>query len=239
MIKSSKEWDMSASDLFRSALALSSLSLFAACVAEEPSSGPSTAPAAGTHTAGVAGAGDASHSLAVTGGRIRLTVKQPHAVAGSSEISPVSLAIDLETVAAWRGNTALDVTAVGGQLPAPDGVTTVRVDFTETVEDSLDGVEQSWRFERAPGQAGDLVIAVGTAGLDYVGSDGSGLHLRRAGELDVSYSHGTWIDAGGHAWEVPARYDGGRILLTVPASVVAGSTFPAVLDPKIVVTPIL
>jgi hypothetical protein len=54
----------------------------------------------------------------------------------------------------------------------------------------------------------------------------------------VSYSHGTWIDAGGHATAVPARFDGGRILLTVPADVVSRSTYPAVLDPEIVVTPI-
>ena len=35
-----------------------------------------------------------------------------------------------------------------------------------------------------------------------------------------------------------ANSQGNRILLTVPASLVARSTYPAVLDPKIVVTPV-
>jgi hypothetical protein len=33
-------------------------------------------------------------------------------------------------------------------------------------------------------------------------------------------------------------YDKNRIMLTVPADIVANSSFPAVLDPKIVVTPL-
>ena len=217
-------------------LVIPALGLFTACAGEDPGRVPASAPTAGTRTRGALRAGAPSRDVTVSDGRIRVTIGQPNStVAG---IAPVSLVVDLETVVAWRGDTGLDVTVVDSELPAPNVITTVRANFIETIENNADGIEQSWRFEEAPGEAGDLAIAVGAAGLDYLGSDAGGLHLRRAGELDVSYSHGTWIDSS-HTSAVPAHFDGGRILLTVPASVVAGSTFPAVLDPKIVVTPII
>lgn len=230
---------MNVSCIFQSALVMSSLTLFGACLGEDASRGPATNTGADTHTVVTMGAGAQLHDVTVADGRIRLTISPsqadgPH---GSATVSD-SLVIDLETVAAWRGDTSLDVAVVGSDLSSPDVVTTLRTDFVETVQNSPGGVEQSWRFERAPGKAGDLVLAVGATDLDYLGSDDRGLYLRRAGELEVSYSHGTWIDAGGHAWAIPARFDGGRIVLTVPAAAVASSTFPAVLDPKIVVTPI-
>jgi hypothetical protein len=230
---------MSANYLFRSASMISLLSLFIACVDEEPGHERGMAPVADPGTPGAVTTGDPWHDLAVTDGRIRLTVKEHPTTIGDSSVVPAdSLVIDLETVAARRGDTALDVTFVGSELTGPGFITTVRAAFAETVENEADGIEQSWRFEHAPGNAGDLVIEVGATALDYLGSDERGLHLRRGNELDVSYSHGTWLDAGGHAWVVPARYDSGRILLTVPAAVVAGSAFPAVLDPQIIVTPI-
>jgi hypothetical protein len=230
---------MSANYLFRSALMISLLSLFSACAGEEPSHEQATAPAPDPRTPGTVTTGDPSHDLAVTDGRIRLTVRERPTTAADSSVTQVgSLVIDLETVAARRGDTALDMTVVGSELAGPGVITTVRAAFAETVENEADGIEQSWRFEHPPGNAGDLVIEVGATDLDYMDSDDRGLHLRRSGKLDVSYSHGTWLDAGGHAWAIPARYDSGRILLTVPAAVVAGSAFPAVLDPKIIVTPI-
>src|SRR5262249_28885510 len=35
------------------------------------------------------------------------------------------------------------------------------------------------------------------------------------------------------AWDIEARYEDGRIVMTVPAEVVASSTYPAVLDPVV------
>jgi hypothetical protein len=46
------------------------------------------------------------------------------------------------------------------------------------------------------------------------------------------------VEADGDRWEVPATFIDGRIQLTVPASVLTSSSFPAVLDPQIIVTPI-
>jgi len=225
---------MKASCLFQIALVAASLSLFTGCMGEDRRD-----PAGDTRTTVAVGAGDQVQGVAVTDGRIRLTASHTAtAERHSSLTASASSAIELETIAASRGDAVLDVTALGSELSAPDVVTTVRASFVETVQNNPDGVEQSWRFERAPGKSGDLVIGIGIDDLDYLGSDDRGLQLRRAGELDVSYSHGTWIDAAGHEWAIQARYDAGRILLTVPASVVARSTYPAVLDPKIVVTPI-
>lgn len=107
----------------------------------------------------------------------------------------------------------------------------------EIVQGDADLAEQSWQFEQPPGTTGDLTIAVGTTGLDYIGATSDGLRLRRPDGVDVGYSHGTWIDASGIRSPVPAVFDRRRILLTVPAAVVADSVFPAVLDPVIVIPP--
>ena len=160
----------------------------------------------------------------------------PHATGALIELG--SAAVELHTAAAWRGDTALDVAVVGTQQPAPDVVAAVRAGFVELVQTGTDWAEQSWRFDQAPGTAGDLTIAVGTTGLDYVAGDATGLSLRRAGEFSVHYSHGTWVDAKGNRWAVPARYELGRIVLTVPGDVVAHSAYPAVLDPRMLITPI-
>jgi hypothetical protein len=178
-------------------------------------------------TAGAASAppGGQAQALNVTDGRIQVTA------GGFSVI--------LETAGAWRGDVALDTTVRTSTVTGPGLATTARGAFAETVREDADGAEQSWGFDQAPGTSGDLTVAVAVPGLDLVGATDTGLRLRSAGQVDVSYSNGTWVDAAGHATAVPARYDNGRILLTVPADVVAKSSYPAVLDPKIIVTPII
>ena len=162
----------------------------------------------------------------------------PQAQPANPVIRLGSSAAHLETVAASRGDVALDLAVLSNEVLSPGAVTTVHASFAETVEYGADSIEQSWYFEQAPGATGDLTIVVGTTGLDYVSTSADGLLLRRPGELDVHYSHGTWLEANGSHTPIPARFDHGRILLTVPAALVARSTYPAVLDPQIVVTPI-
>jgi hypothetical protein len=145
----------------------------------------------------------------------------------------------LETIAASRGGVALDVSVVGSELTSPGVITTVRTSLVETIETLPDATEQSWYFEQAPGRTGDLVVVVGVTGLDYVSTSAEGLLLHRPGELDVRYSHGFWLESNGTRTPIPATYDRGRILLTVPATLVARSTYPALLDPKIIVTPVI
>jgi hypothetical protein len=145
----------------------------------------------------------------------------------------------LATIAVTRGDAAVDVTALDDSTSAPGVESIARGDFVETLQPVADGIEQSWQFDRAPGSAGDLTVAVDASGLDYVSTTGDGLQLRLPGAFDVGYSHGVWVDASGHRTAIPARFDHGRILLTVPAAVLASSAFPAVLDPVIIVTPII
>ena len=261
MTKSYGERKMMWARLFWSTCwALLLLISYTACVTEDTRHGPGTTPivTTGVHatdgsnegdrrkTEGGAGferrlnayhASTQSHDVELIGGYIQLGRWMPIVNAGNALVEQASSTIGLETVAVSRGDVALDVAVLGSGLPEPDAVEIVRAEFVEVVQDIPDGLEQSWRFEHAPGNAGDLVVTVGTTDLDYVGATDNGLHLRRASEFDVHYSHGTWIDADGHSWAVRAMYDRGRIMLTVPADIVANSAFPAVLDPKIVVTP--
>jgi hypothetical protein len=160
-------------------------------------------------------------------GRIALT---------RSAAGPGAVAADLQTVAIRRGDSLMRVTAQGATQSA-GSVTISRGPVTETIAATADGAEQSWGFRQAPGTSGDLTVSIQTTGLTYRDTAADGLHLRQAGVLDLAYSSSTWIDAGGHRWPVPARFDHGMILLTVPAEVLAGTTYPAVLDPEIVVDP--
>jgi len=145
----------------------------------------------------------------------------------------------LETIGAARGGVALDATVLSSQVTSPGVVTAVHASFVETIETRPDGIEQSWSFEHAPGAVGELEVIVGTSGIDYLSTTSEGLEFRRPGEIDVRYSHGVWIEANGNRTPVAARYDRGQILLTVPTSLVAHSAYPAVLDPRIIVTPII
>jgi hypothetical protein len=167
---------------------------------------------------------DLGDQVRVAEGRIRVA-------AGGSDVA-------VETVAARRGASSVDVTVRGDERSSSGLVTIERAGFVEAVHDIPGGVEQSWRFQQSPGRSGDLSVSVAVPNLDYLATTGDGLSFRRGNALTVLYGNGTWIDAAGRRFPVPARYVEGHIELTVPADVVADSAFPAVLDPKIVVTPI-
>jgi len=146
-------------------------------------------------------------------------------------------AIVVETAAATRGSWALDVSVLRAEQTDSVTVVITRHDFVEIQERRPFGIEQSWRFDRAAGETGDLRIAVDLPGLRYLAPDPAGLHFQGHG-CDVFYGDGTWIDATGRRVALPARVDGGRVTLFVPADVVANSIYPVVLDPQIDVNPI-
>ncbi|HET8539400.1 MAG TPA: Ig-like domain-containing protein [Anaeromyxobacter sp.] len=104
--------------------------------------------------------------------------------------------------------------------------------LVERLGNGPDGVEQSWDFPERPEGRGDLDVQVALAGGAFVGETDAGLHFS-GGKLGVRYGHATWVDALGVETAVPARWDGDAILLRVPASVLDGSVYPAVLDPMI------
>ncbi len=173
--------------------------------------------------------GHLTHQVDITNGLIEISAR-PTAAVPELRASPT---LGLQTAAVWRGEELLDATPLSSELSATNVVTTARAAFHETVRNVPEGIEQSWHFDTAPAGEGDLMITVAATGLDYQGTTAGGLHFRRAGELGLRYGHGTWIEADGDRWDVPAAYDSGRIVLAVPADIVAASAYPAVLDPVV------
>lgn len=182
-------------------------------------------------------------SVAACGVQDADSVAEPLGIPGSA---PAAMATDpglacnaivVETAAATRGSSALDMLVLHSEHTDPATVVITRRDFVEIQERRPSGIEQSWRFDRAAGEAGGLRIAVDLPGLRYLAPAPAGLHFQGHG-CDVFYGDGTWIDATGRRVALPARVDGGRVTLFVPADVVASSIYPVVLDPQIDVNPV-
>jgi hypothetical protein len=114
------------------------------------------------------------------------------------------------------------------------GVAIQRTGALERLANGERGVHQTWTFAARTHGAGDLTLRIAVGGLGYRGETAMGLHFvdPRTG-LGVRYGRATWIDAAGRRSEVAAKFAAGAIVLTVPARVVDGSAFPAVLDPEI------
>ncbi|MBK7862705.1 MAG: tandem-95 repeat protein [Archangiaceae bacterium] len=161
-----------------------------------------------------------TYTSRVEAGRVELS-------AASAEAEPLRLgatevrrgdALLSKARAAWRRNPDGTVSAALGELE-------------EQLENGPEGLEQRWRFERAPAGRGPLEVRV-AARAEYQGSDAQGLRLA-VGALAYRYSHATWVDATGARTAVPARWADGAIALTVPAEVLDASAWPAVLDPLV------
>lgn len=137
------------------------------------------------------------------------------------------------TVEIRRGDAA----AAAGEPPlrAADGsILVAHGDVLERIASTERGLEQSWTFPARPRGRGDLTIRVAVAGVSPVGATAGGLHFQdAASDVGVRYGTATWIDGVGRATDVPARLDGGDVVLTVPEALVERSAYPAVLDPLI------
>jgi large repetitive protein len=106
--------------------------------------------------------------------------------------------------------------------------------FIERLENAEVGLEQSWRFESAPGAHGDLVLTIPVTGVTHRGATSTGAHLVDAPSgLGFRIGHGTFIDAAGVETAVPVSFEAGVLVLRVPEAVLERSLFPAVLDPVI------
>ncbi len=104
----------------------------------------------------------------------------------------------------------------------------------ERLENTEQGLEQSFRFEARPAGGGDVTVRVPVSGQRYDGATANGLHfVDDATRLGVRYGVPTWVGADGERTPVGLAYDAGAIVLTVPAALVDGSAYPAVLDPTI------
>ena len=104
----------------------------------------------------------------------------------------------------------------------------------ETLRNTQDGLEQSWTFATAPAGNGELSVRIGTSGMGHIATTPSGEHFADSlTGLGARYGHGTFIDAAGVRTAVPVSYEGGQLVLRVPADVIDGAAYPAVLDPTI------
>ncbi len=138
--------------------------------------------------------------------------------------------IQFATTSIARGDELISAAPAGAELRDGD-VSIARGAATEVLDHREDGVEQRWRFERAPQGSGDLEVTVAVSGFETVTAKRSGLHFMNPGRLGVRYSHAIWVDADGKSWDVPATWDGEQIVIRVAGDVVDASAYPAVLDP--------
>lgn len=126
-------------------------------------------------------------------------------------------------------------------LAGQDGQPTIRPDaslgiqrgtIVEHLENTEEGVEQSFTFAERPAGNGDVEVRIAVTGEVFVGETEGGLHFADldAG-LGIRYGKATWVDARGVRTPVASRFGDGHITLTVPADVLEKSAYPAVLDP--------
>lgn len=142
-------------------------------------------------------------------------------------------AIELRTVALGHGVARRPLADVAPSL-ASDRATVSHGECVEEVELHGRRVEQRWRFATRPSEGGDLSVQVALGGVTFVSAQSDGLYFDTGVPgVRARYSHATWVDADGHRTAVDARWDGGRITLSVPDEVLRRSSYPAVLDPTL------
>ena len=148
--------------------------------------------------------------------------------------SPVEAAARVQTASISVGDRVLNTTVRHRAYAPHAGWTIDRGAVVERLIPRTVGVEQTWTFADRPAGDGALVVRVATSGSEYAGTDANGLTFRdvRTGAV-WTYGHGTWIDADGRRTVVSAQWAGNAIALRIPADVVAGSSYPAVLDPYV------
>jgi len=142
--------------------------------------------------------------------------------------------LELRTEAIQRGDVRLGDGPARSATDVEGKLRIVRGEVVEQLQNTEDGVEQSWLFEERPEGKGDLTITVRVSGQDYVGETVHGHHFAdKEKGLGLRYGRATWIDARGEKTDVPVAYADGALALRVPSAVVDGSSYPAVLDPTI------
>lgn len=144
--------------------------------------------------------------LAVADGRFGLELARVHRVNGSSA--------DVE-VHRRDGSLWLD-----------------RGSFSERYDATVEALHQEWHFPKEPTGAGDLVLRQRVSAGRFVAGLPDGLYFE-SGQRQFRYGHATWVDGDGQQRAILATYEAGDIVLRVPASLLATSRYPAVLDPVI------
>lgn len=119
-------------------------------------------------------------------------------------------------------------------IPVLDGavITYARGPWLERYHLTPEAVEQTFVLERSPG-TGDLELQLPkTTELSHLGRD-HGLVFDADGRARVRYSDLTIVDAAGRRTALETAWSGERIVLRVPAAVLAAARYPLVIDPLI------
>jgi hypothetical protein len=146
----------------------------------------------------------------------------------------LGLPLNLQTTAIRRGGfTAMSPTPLV-ELTERHSLRVDRGASVEWLENTEEGLSQSWSFDAEPDGRGDLLINVRVNGLPFVGRTENGLHFAddETG-LGLRYSDAVWIDSLGRRTAVAAEYVGDAVVMRVPGAIVSGSVYPARLDPTI------
>jgi hypothetical protein len=138
-------------------------------------------------------------------------------------------------------NLALKSISVGGRAltydsqaaPVRNGtrVTFDRGGVVELYDMKLASAEQGFVFESLPA-TGDLVLEVAVDSALEAAGTSEGLRWSNALGA-VEYSRAVLVDAAQHRTPVLTQVNGGTLEIRVPADVLAGATFPIVVDPVI------
>lgn len=173
-----------------------------------------------------------TYAVDAEGGRVRLTPYRYPDADGARASEPIAgEPLTLATAAVARDGRPLATDPPSQSLGERGRLEIARGELVETWTNGPEGSEQAWRFAVEPIGRGDLVVSVDVEGLGLVGSTASGLHFADATGFGFRYGTATWVDARGIRTTVAPTFEDGRIVMRVPGSVVADSSYPAVLDP--------
>lgn len=154
----------------------------------------------------------------------------PAPMGGGIDATPATLA----TRSALRGDEPLEM--LRGE-PSVDGDGRVTIDrgfALEVIEPTEIGLEQRWRFDRAPAGEGTLSVEVALEGYEYVETNETGLHFKDPESgLGLRYGLAYWVDADDKRTEIVPEFLDGRVVIEVPADLVGEGPYPALLDPEI------
>jgi len=158
---------------------------------------------------------------------------EAHATARGLAFAPVAgrclPALELAASELSRGGAL----ALGAAAPDARGLLVREGEaLREEVEAGEAGLELRWRFARAPRGDGPLVVRVPVSGLPAAGASSAGLDFGRPGGK-VRLSHAWWVGQDGARTRVEGEWVGGAVEYRVSAALLAGSRYPAVLDPLV------
>jgi hypothetical protein len=126
--------------------------------------------------------------------------------------------LELRTLDVRRHGTGSGPVEIKLSQDGVDGsVVLARDDVQERFRNSDAGLEQTWRFERAPKGRGALSIRVGVTGYPFAAATASGLHfVDPSSGIGLRYGNAIWIDARGVRTKVSARWTRSQIELEIP-----------------------